>query len=160
MGHPSGKDRQLKQRSSAVARILAAALAAAVSIIVPAVPAFAMSGKPVQPPGRTAAPAPTPGPVEPEAVLVKTLRALQNNKLDVALAEVEQVICAYPNFRLAHLIKGDILLARSGSLKTMGGATGVPLDRVADLRAEAVARLARQQHDRPNDRVPRYLVQL
>ncbi|MDB5904177.1 MAG: hypothetical protein JWM26_3055 [Betaproteobacteria bacterium] len=116
-----------------------------------------MSGKPVQPPARTAA---APSAIEPEALLVKTLHAIQSNQLDVALAEVEQVIQAYPNFRLAHLIKGDLLLARSQPLKTMGGATGVPLDRLADLREEARARLARQQHERPGDRVPRYLVQL
>jgi murein L,D-transpeptidase YafK len=117
-----------------------------------------MSGKPVQPPARTAAA--TAAAMEPEALLVKTLHAIQSNQLDVALAEVEQVLQAYPNFRLAHLIKGDLLLARSQPLKTMGGATGVPLDRLADLREEARARLARQQHERPGDRVPRYLVQL
>ena len=117
-----------------------------------------MSGKPAQPPARTAAA--TPSAMEPEALLVKTLHAIQSNQLDVALAEVEQVLQAYPNFRLAHLIKGDLLLARSQPLKTMGGATGVPLDRLADLREEARARLARQQHERPGDRVPRYLVQL
>jgi murein L,D-transpeptidase YafK len=42
----------------------------------------------------------------------------------------------------------------------MGGATGVPPDRVAGLRDEAKARLARYQHERPTDRVPRYLLQL
>lgn len=42
----------------------------------------------------------------------------------------------------------------------MGAAVGVPADRVADLRDEARARLARYQHERPVDRVPRYLIQL
>jgi murein L,D-transpeptidase YafK len=42
----------------------------------------------------------------------------------------------------------------------MGGAAGVAQDRVADLQQEARARLARSQHERPGDRVPRYLVQL
>ena len=117
-----------------------------------------MSGKPVQQGAQTKAAGPAS--LEPEALLVNTLRAIKNNQLDVALAEVEKVIQSFPNFRLAHLIRGDLLLARSQPLKTMGAATGVPLDRVADLRAEAVARLARQQHERPTDRVPRYLVQL
>jgi murein L,D-transpeptidase YafK len=98
--------------------------------------------------------------VEPDAVLIKTLLAIQGNQLNAALTEVEKVLHAYPNFRLAHLIKGDLLLARAGPLKTMGGATGVPADRLADLREEARARLARHQHERPADRVPRYLVQL
>jgi murein L,D-transpeptidase YafK len=118
-----------------------------------------MSGKPVQQ-GAPSKAAAAPGSFEPEALLVKTLRAIQNNQLDVALAEVDKVIQSYPTFRLAHLIRGDLLLARSQPLTTMGGATGVPLDRLADLRAEAVARLARQQNERPTDRVPRYLVQL
>jgi murein L,D-transpeptidase YafK len=159
VAHPAGKVRQLKRASKAISRLLAAAVSAAlcIALCIPS-PAGAMSGKPVQPPARTAAA--TPSAMEPEALLVKTLHAIQSNQLDVALAEVEQVIVAYPNFRLAHLIKGDLLLARSQPLKTMGGATGVPLERLADLREEARARLARQQHERPGDRVPRYLVQL
>jgi murein L,D-transpeptidase YafK len=159
VAHPAGKVRQLKRASKAISRLLAAAVSAAlcIALCIPS-PAGAMSGKPVQPPARTAAA--TPSAMEPEALLVKTLHAIQSNQLDVALAEVEQVLVAYPNFRLAHLIKGDLLLARSQPLKTMGGATGVPLERLADLREEARARLARQQHERPGDRVPRYLVQL
>jgi murein L,D-transpeptidase YafK len=159
MAHPAGKERQLKRGIGAVSTLLGAAVIVAFC----ASPASPMSGKPVhQPPRSTAAAAPAApsASVEPEALLVKTLRAIQDNKLDVALAEVEQVIRAYPNFRLAHLIKGDLLLARAQPLKTMGAATGVPLDRVADLRAEAQARLARQLHERPGDRIPRYLLQL
>lgn len=156
MAHSAGKVGQLKRRSLAAVRILSAALVAALGSA--ALPAAAMSGKPLQntPPPRAAA----PSAVEPDALLIKTLVAIQNNQLGVALAEVEKVLQAYPNFRLANLIKGDLLLARSQPLKTMGGATGVPLDRLADLRQEARARLARSQHERPGDRVPRNLVQL
>jgi murein L,D-transpeptidase YafK len=157
VAHSAGK--KLKHRSTFSVRIATAALLAAAW---GSIPAAAMSGKPVHHPAArsTAAGPPQGGSVEPEALLVKTLQAIQNNKLPLALVEVDKVIQAYPNFRLAHLIRGDILLARSQPLKTMGGATGVPLDRVADLRNEARARLARQQHERPTDRVPRYLVQL
>jgi murein L,D-transpeptidase YafK len=42
----------------------------------------------------------------------------------------------------------------------MGNEAGAPGGRVADLRQEARARLARYQHERPADSVPRYLVQL
>jgi len=97
--------------------------------------------------------------VEPEVVLIKTLLAIKANQLDVALAEVEKVLQAYPNFRLANLIKGDLLMSRAQPLKAMGGTSGAA-DRVADLRDEARARLARYQHERPVDRVPRYLVHL
>ena len=109
---------------------------------------------------QSSVPSPVLNAAEPETLLVKTLLAIRNNQLDVALAEVEKVLEAYPNFRLAHLIRGDLLLARSQPLRTMGGAAGVAADRIAPLRQEARARLARSQYERPLDRVPRYLVQL
>ena len=155
MAHSAGTGGQLKRRSFRVPHIAGAALIAALSA---ALPAHAMSGQTLQQTTQLGGVAPAS--VEPEAFLVKTLIAIKNNQLEAALAELEKVLQAYPNFRLAHLIKGDLLLARSQPLKTMGGAAGVPADRVADLRDEARARLARFQTERPTDRVPRYLVQL
>ena len=73
-------------------------------------------------------------PIEPEALLVKTLIEIRNNRVDPALAEVEKVIQAYPNVRLAHLIKGDLLLARSQPLRELGQAPNAPRDRIEDLR--------------------------
>jgi murein L,D-transpeptidase YafK len=96
----------------------------------------------------------------PEAQLYKTLNEVGNKRLDLAVAEIDKIITAYPNFRLAHLIKGDLLLARARPLTTVGNATGAPRDRLEDLREEARARLARIQNPRPVDMVPRYLVQM
>jgi murein L,D-transpeptidase YafK len=122
---------------------------------------LALGGQPVDKAPRSVPAAPPAArPVEPEAALIKTLIAIRDNQLEVALTEVEQVLQAYPNFRLAHLIKGDLLLARAQPLRAMGGGPGVSADQVADLRAEARARLARYEHERPLDRVPRYLLQL
>ncbi len=101
-----------------------------------------------------------PARIEPEAMLVKTLIEIRNNRPDAALSEVEQVIHSYPNFRLAHLIKGDLLLARSRPLRELGEAPNAPRDRIEELRDEARARLARYQFERPADRVPKYLLQL
>ena len=98
--------------------------------------------------------------IEPEVMLVKTLIEIRNNRLDAALAEVEKVIQSYPNFRLAHLIKGDLLLARSRPLHDLGAAPNAPRERIQDLRDEARVRLARYQFERPADRVPKYLLQL
>jgi murein L,D-transpeptidase YafK len=98
--------------------------------------------------------------VSPEALLFKTLREVSNRRLDSAATEIDKVIREYPNFRLAHLIKGDLLLARARPLTTVGNAPGAPSDRLEELREEARARLARIQHQRPVDLVPRYLVQL
>mgnify|MGYP001471999235 CR=1 FL=1 len=97
---------------------------------------------------------------EPEAALVKTLIEIRDNRLDTALSEVEKVIRSYPNFRLAQLVKGDLLLARSRPLRELGAAPNAPRERVEDLRDEARVRLARYQFERPADRVPKYLLQL
>ena len=102
----------------------------------------------------------SPALVEPESALVKTLVEIRNNRLDAALVEVEKVLASYPNFRLANLIKGDLLLARSRPLRELGEAPNAPRDRVEDLRDEARVRLARYQRERPTDRVPKFLVQL
>ena len=98
--------------------------------------------------------------IEPEVMLVKTLIEIRNNRLEAALAEVEKVIQHYPNFRLAHLIKGDLLLARSQPLRQLGAAPNAPREQIEDLRDEARVRLARHQFERPADRVPKYLLQL
>jgi len=68
---------------------------------------------------KTAAASSEAAQIEPEAMLVKTLVEIRNNRLEAALAEVDKVIRSYPNFRLAHLIKGDLLLARSRPLRVL-----------------------------------------
>ena len=98
--------------------------------------------------------------LEAEAMLIKTLIEIRNNRLNDALAEVEKVIRSYPNFRLAHLIKGDLLLARTRPITTLGNTNHVPQERLEELRDEARVRLARHQFERPTDRVPKYLLQL
>jgi len=96
----------------------------------------------------------------PEALLSRTLHEVGNRRLDAAVSEIDKVIQGYPNFRLAHLIKGDLLLARARPLTTVGNASGAPGDRLEELREEARARLARIQQQLPVDLVPRYVVQM
>jgi murein L,D-transpeptidase YafK len=96
----------------------------------------------------------------PEALLSRTLQEVGNRRLDAAATEIDKIIRDYPNFRLAHLIKGDLLLARVRPLTTVGDAAGAPLDRLEDLRAEARARTARMQQERPIGLVPGSVVQL
>lgn len=97
----------------------------------------------------------------PEKALSGVLEAIEANRRDLAMQRVEALIAAHPNFRLAHLIRGDLLTARARPLETFGDVPKtVPREKVEDLRAEALLRL-RAQRDRPNaDRVPRYVLQL
>ena len=103
---------------------------------------------------------PAAGTLEPEAVLLKTLAEIKNYRMDNALVEIDKVIGAYPNFRLAHLIKGDILMARGHAISTVGNVTEAPQEQLDDLRDEARARVGRHNNERPRDQVPRYLVQM
>src|SRR5438094_617690 len=78
-----------------------------------------------------------------------------------AARRVDALLRDYPNFRLAYLVRGDLLLARSRPLLTFGNVVKtVPQDRIEGLREEALARL-RAMRSRPSeDRLPRYVLQL
>ena len=56
----------------------------------------------------------------PEQALSGVVQAIESNRLDLALQRVEKLIAEHPNFRLAHLIRGDLLLARAQPLQTFG----------------------------------------
>jgi murein L,D-transpeptidase YafK len=97
----------------------------------------------------------------PEDKLSRVFESIEANRLDDAMKRVDALIAEYPNFRLAHLVRGDLLLARTRPLETLGNVVKtVPQDRVEDLRAEALARM-RAWRDRPGEEwVPRYVLQL
>jgi len=97
---------------------------------------------------------------EVENALAGIFQSIEAGKFDQALSRTEALISAKPNYRLAHLIKGDLLLARSRPIRTMGAAPNAPADRVRDLREEAVARLKAYRERPPKDQIPRYLLQL
>jgi murein L,D-transpeptidase YafK len=97
----------------------------------------------------------------PEDRLSGVFQSIEANRLDEALNRVDALIRDYPNFRLAHLVRGDLLLARAKPLETFGNvAKTVPAEKIDGLRGEALARL-RAQRSRPGeDRLPRYVLQL
>jgi murein L,D-transpeptidase YafK len=95
-----------------------------------------------------------------EAQLVKSLLALKNNRLDIALNEVDSLLRANPNFKLAQLVKGDLLMARAGQINSFGGAANAPRNKIEDLRDEALVRLQRVQAQPPLKLAPHYLWKL
>jgi murein L,D-transpeptidase YafK len=97
----------------------------------------------------------------PEDRLSQVFEAIEANRLDDAMTRVDALIREYPNFRLAHLVRGDLLLARARPLETFGNvAKTVPGEKIEDLREAALARL-RALRSRPGeDRLPRYVLQL
>lgn len=108
-----------------------------------------------------ATPAPTFSDSGPEPGLSRILTEIEHNRLDQALEQTNALLQQYPNFRLANLIKGDLLLARSVPLTTFGNVDNAPKDQVSDLREEIIARLkAYRNRETTANYVPRYLLQM
>lgn len=96
----------------------------------------------------------------PDATLSLILRDISQNKLDVALARTENLLRMYPNFRLAHLIRGDLLLARAQPIANLGNLNDAPEENLRGLREEAIARFNGFQSRPQQQLVPRYLMQM
>lgn len=98
--------------------------------------------------------------VGPETILVNSLQEIADSRMDSALNGIEQLLKTNPNFRLAHLIKGDLLLARVRPINNMGETAGVSQQHLDDLREEARARVQRHRDPVPPDMTPKYLLQM
>lgn len=96
----------------------------------------------------------------PETALVKSLQEIAESRMDSALSGIEQLLKTNPNFRLAQLIKGDLLLARARPINNMGDTGGIPQQDIADLREEARARMQRHRESVPRNATPKYLLQM
>lgn len=106
----------------------------------------------------TSSDTPTPG---AEQLLDRIFLALDKMRLEEALAETDTLLKHYPNFRLGHLIKGDLLLAKARPLSTFGNASNASAEQLADLRDEAIVRLKGYREKPAVDNVvPRYLLQM
>lgn len=95
-----------------------------------------------------------------EAQLHLVFQQVEREQLGPALEEVERLIARHPNFLLAHLVRGDLLLARAGPIATLGNTGHADRERLDDLRAEAVARLRAYNDEPPVNLIPRYLLQM
>jgi murein L,D-transpeptidase YafK len=145
---------------------LASCLAAGILIVQLAAPPATGEASPALTSGdgnRSADSAAAPATVSdsgPETQLLRIFNAIEGNRLGDALQLTEALLRQYPNYRLAHLIKGDLLLARRQPLRAFGALDHAPADKVADLQAEAIVRL-KAYRERPEDNfVPRYLLQM
>src|SRR5437868_2699875 len=58
----------------------------------------------------------------PEAMLAQALIDIRDNHVSAALDRVDALLAIKPDFRLAQLIRGDLLMARARPLTRMGGA--------------------------------------
>jgi murein L,D-transpeptidase YafK len=97
-----------------------------------------------------------------ETLLLHGLLLFQSGHIDEAITQIELLTRIAPRFELAHLVLGDLLLARFIPLKAIGGAAPERLhdQRLAELRSEVQARL-HGYLSRLNDyQIPRALIAL
>ncbi|WP_205609659.1 L,D-transpeptidase family protein [Noviherbaspirillum galbum] len=96
---------------------------------------------------------------DPEAMLIDVYKELGANHLRLALSKADRLVELYPNFRLGHLIRGDLLLMHTFPVATFGAVSGQD-ERLKNLREEAMVRL-KSLRERPDPNlVPRSILQL
>ncbi|MDX8386014.1 MAG: L,D-transpeptidase family protein [Gallionella sp.] len=88
------------------------------------------------------------------------MQAINDLQLDTALSEVDSLLQAYPNFKLAQLVKGDLLMAYAGAIDNFGNAKNAPSDKIQGLRDEARVRLQRVLSQTDSRLTPSFLWQL
>ncbi|MDX1503231.1 MAG: L,D-transpeptidase family protein [Thermoanaerobaculia bacterium] len=100
---------------------------------------------------------PVPTPL-PERRLVQGLLDTSRGQLTDALGNLDELVRAQPDFQLAHLVRGDLLLALAGRVGEFGA--GVPAALAGGFRDEARARLLRYLDSPPPNAVPSGLLRL
>jgi len=95
-----------------------------------------------------------------DVLFESAINQLRNGAADSALEALDRLVARYPNFRLAHLVRGDLLLARVRPISTLGNTGYAARDRLEELRAEAGLRVRAVTEQPPVGRVPRYLLKM
>ncbi len=96
----------------------------------------------------------------PEGLVTRALQEIRASRTESALASLNKVIAIRPDFRLAYLIKGDLLLAKSQALPTFGAAPAGSRQSLSDLKDEARVRLMRYIDQPSPGSLPRQILQL
>ena len=92
-----------------------------------------------------------------ESLLIKTLELISNGKLTQANKVNDELIILAPNFKLAHLIRGDILSAYSMSIDNFGGsAVKINSGKVIELKKEAQRRIKGYLSSHNNNKLPKF----
>lgn len=98
---------------------------------------------------------------DPEELLSDIYRELAENNLRAAQDKADALVEAYPNFRLGHLLRGDLLLMHTRPVAMLGAAVPVGAEaRLADLRREAAVRFQAQPGRPAASLVPRALLRM
>nr|VFK61991.1 MAG: Murein L,D-transpeptidase YafK [Candidatus Kentron sp. TUN] len=95
-----------------------------------------------------------------EGILMNSLYAIRDSRIDVALRGMETLVETHPEFRLAQLIYGDLLLSKGHLITNVGSYPDAPSDKVVGLREEARQRFKHHLYFPNLSTLPEYLVRL
>lgn len=93
-----------------------------------------------------------------ESLLVKSLLEITQGKNQQALNTVDELIQKIPNFKLAYLVRGDLLMAQAQHLQAFGNSNPNQTEAVKDLQAEARVRVERYLSNGNPDKLPNLLL--
>ena len=97
----------------------------------------------------------------PEKMLVKSLVEISEGKVDIALKTIDALIKQTPNFKLAYLIQGDLLLAHAKQINGIGDEPkGEKKEEVENLKNEAKVRIERYLNNLNLQNEPKIFAQL
>jgi murein L,D-transpeptidase YafK len=97
----------------------------------------------------------------PDNLLASTIEDLRASRPESALASVNRLIAMRPDFKLAYLIKGDLLLSKTKALPGFGGAQKTDTNHsLNDLKDEARVRLLSYLDQPGPDKYPAQILQM
>lgn len=76
-----------------------------------------------------------------EGLLIKSLIEITQGQLQQALDTTEELLHKAPNFKLAHLVRGDLLMARAQQINAFGNSSVRSPEAIQDFQNEARLRL-------------------
>jgi murein L,D-transpeptidase YafK len=93
-----------------------------------------------------------------ENLLAKSLLEITQGKNDQALNTVDELIKTIPNFKLAYLVRGDLLMAQAQQLQGFGGSDSNQTEAIKDLQDEARVRIEHYLSKQNTESVPNLLL--
>lgn len=100
------------------------------------------------------------GSSKPEEMLVRSLLQVGQGQLQQASDTIDELLKVTPNFKLAQLVRGDLLMARAQQFQAFGNPNSADAQRVSDFQEEARKRIARHLSQPRPDSLPEPLWQL
>lgn len=98
-----------------------------------------------------------------ESLLVKSLLEIAQGNTKQAFSTVNELIRTAPNFKLAYLIRGDLLTAQGRPIEGIGGASTSSKsndEMIEGLRDEARTRIDYYRSDKKTNQLPNLLIKL